>query len=102
MTNLKKTNPNPQLPDAEIPEVQSLYEGIKKGVAYLRKQFDMLEDEGSEIDPNDVVKWIEKSYAMAQNVIAFYHLIYDEEGQRDNVRGGAKVNKFEVPQSGIR
>jgi|LSPY01.1.fsa_nt_gi hypothetical protein len=80
----------------EIPEVKALYEAVNIGVEYLCKKFKDLENPSCDTDPNDVVRWVEKSFLMAQNVIAFHELI-NKEDEEEFVRGGARVNKFEIP-----
>lgn len=83
---------------AEIKEIKDLHNAMKIGIDYICKKFKELNNENCETDPNDVVKWLEKSHIMAQNIIAFHELINNIEEEDDTVRGGAKINKFEIPR----
>ncbi len=82
----------------DIPEIQDLFEATKNGIRFICNQLNSLDDEKSEADLTEVVKCVKDSAALAKVISEFYSLMEEEGEQKEmTLRGGAKINKFEMP-----
>jgi len=82
----------------KLPEIQQLYEAIQHGIAFVCSKLNHL---NSDSDPNDVVKWIEKSGAMAESLVTFYNILNDVDDNEVTIRGGAAIGEFEEPKRNV-
>lgn len=82
----------------DIPEIRDLFEATKHGIRFICDQLNSLDKENNEADLTEVVKCVKDSAALAKVISEFYALMEENEEQKEMIlRGGAKINKFELP-----
>lgn len=98
MAAIQKSQKQLTSKSTDLPEIRKLYDAIVCGIDFVCKKLTTLTDDS---DPNDVVKWIEKSGAMAESLITFYNILNDVDDDSVTVRGGAAIGQFEEPKRNV-